>query len=126
MTLILDAGAFIAVERNDRDVIGLIKGERNAGRSPVTHGGVIAQIWRGGTGRQVQLARLLEGTDIRPLDGVLGRKAGILIGRSGASDCIDAALVCLAADDDYLVTCDVEDLTHLADTADLHVEILQV
>lgn len=45
--LVLDAGAFVAVERGDRDVVALVKRERLAGRSPVTGGGVVAQVWRG-------------------------------------------------------------------------------
>ncbi len=45
-----DAGAFVAVERGDRDVVALIKRERLAGRVPVSHGGVVAQVWRGGPG----------------------------------------------------------------------------
>jgi hypothetical protein len=58
MTLVLDAGALLAIERQDRGVIALIKAERLAGRAPMTHGGVIGQVWRGGTGRQANLARL--------------------------------------------------------------------
>ena len=46
--LVLDAGAFVAVERGDRDVVALIKRERLAGRVPVSHGGVVAQVWRRG------------------------------------------------------------------------------
>ena len=126
MTLILDAGAFIAVERDDRDVIALIKGERIAGRSPVTHGGVIAQMWRGGTGRQAQVSRLLAGVDIRPLDDALGRKAGMLLGRSGGSDAVDASLVSLASDGDDLLTSDVGDLKSLAQTSGIHAEIWPV
>ncbi len=34
--LVLDAGAFVAVERGSRDVIALVKRERLAGRPPVT------------------------------------------------------------------------------------------
>jgi len=66
--LVLDAGAFVAVERGSRDVAALIKRERLAGRSPVTSGGVVAQVWRGGSGRQVPMARLLAGTDVAPID----------------------------------------------------------
>jgi hypothetical protein len=33
-----------------------IKRERLAGRSPLTSGGVVAQVWRGGSGRQVPVA----------------------------------------------------------------------
>src|SRR5712691_9527503 len=42
--LVLDAGAFVAVERGDRDVVALIKRERLADRVPVSHGGVVAQV----------------------------------------------------------------------------------
>jgi hypothetical protein len=94
--LVLDAGAFVAVERGSRDVVGLIKRERLAGRSPVTSGGVVAQVWRGGSGQQVLMARLLTGTDVIPIDDRLGRRAGMLLARSGQSDAIDAAVVCLA------------------------------
>lgn len=38
--LVLDAGALVAGERSDRDVIALIKRERLAGRTPITHGGI--------------------------------------------------------------------------------------
>ena len=41
--LVLDAGAFLAVERGDRDVVALVKRERLAGRAPVTSGAVVAQ-----------------------------------------------------------------------------------
>ena len=91
MTLLLDAGAFVAVERGDRDVVALVKRERLAQRSPVSHGGVVAQIWRGGSGRQAEVARLLRGVDVRALDEELGKKAGVLLGRSRAEDAVDAA-----------------------------------
>ena len=61
MTMLLDAGAFVAVERGDRDVVALVKRERLAQRSPLSHGGIVAQIWRGGSGRQSEVARLLAG-----------------------------------------------------------------
>jgi len=70
--LVLDAGAFVAVERGDRDVVALIKRERLAGRVPVSHGGVVAQVWRAGTGPQVPVARLLAGVDVAALDDGLG------------------------------------------------------
>jgi len=124
--LVLDAGAFVAAERGDRDVIALVKRERLAGRSPVTCGGVVAQVWRGRHGRQAPLARLLAGVDIAPVDDSLGRRAGILLGRSGQSDAIDAAVVCLAADGDDVLTSDPGDLIALAEAADIHVELIAV
>ena len=124
--LVLDAGAFMAVERNDRDVVALIKRELLAGRAPVSHGGVVAQVWRGGTGRQVPVARLLAGVEIAALDDRLGRQAGMLLARSGASDAIDAAVVCLAADGDDILTSDPGDLRALAEAAGVHVELISV
>jgi hypothetical protein len=40
----LDASAFVAVERNDRDTLALIKQELVAKRVPITHGGVIGEV----------------------------------------------------------------------------------
>jgi hypothetical protein len=124
--LVLDAGAFVAVERGDRDVVALVKRERLAGRVPVTSGAVVAQVWRGGTGKQVPLARLLAGTGISPVDDSLGRRAGMLLARSGHTDAVDATVVCLAADGDDILTSDPGDLRILAEAAGIHVDIIPV
>jgi len=124
--LVLDAGAFVAVERGNRDVVALVKRERLAGRSPVTSGGVVAQVWRGGSGRQAPMARLLAGTAVASVDDTLARRAGMLLGRSGQSDAIDATVVCLAADGDDILTSDPGDLRVLAEAAGIHVEIVPV
>jgi hypothetical protein len=97
-----------------------------AGRSPITSGGVVAQVWRGGSGRQVPIARLLAGTDVAPIDDRHGRRAGMLLARSGQSGVIDAAVVCLAADGDDILTSDPGDLRSLAQAADIHVELIPV
>ena len=68
---ILDAGAFIAAERGDDDVAALVKRERKHGRVPLTNGGVVAQVWRGG--KQVPIARLLASVDVVPVGDELGR-----------------------------------------------------
>ena len=124
--LVLDAGAFVAVERGNRDVVALVKRERLAGRSPVTSGGVVAQVWRGGSGRQAPMARLLAGTAVASVDHTLARRAGMLLARSGQSDAIDATVVCLAADGDDILTSDPGDLRVLAEAAGIHVEIVPV
>lgn len=124
--LVLDAGAFVAVERGDRDVVSLVKRERLAGRPPVTSGGVVAQVWRGGRGRQAELARLLAGVHVAAVDDQVGRRAGMLLARSGQSDAIDATVVCLAADGDDILTSDPGDLRALAEAAEIHVELIPV
>ena len=122
----LDAGALLAVERGDRDVAALLKRELLAGRVPLTHGGVVAQVWRGGGGRQAQLARLLPAVDIAPLDDALGRRTGVLLGRARATDAVDAAVIAIAADGDVILTSDPSDLRGLAEAAAVHVDIVKV
>ncbi len=126
MTLILDAGALIAAERGDRDIMALVKAERVANRTPRSHGGVVAQVWRGGSGRQVTLTRLLAGVEIAPLDDQLGRAAGVLLGHSQTTDAIDAAVVAMLRDGDIVLTSDPHDLVDLARASGTHLEIIAV
>lgn len=126
MTLIIDAGAFVAVERNDREVIALIKRELEAGRAPLTHGGIVGQVWRGGAGRQAGLARLLAGVEVAQLDDKLGRRAGLLLRSSKTRDVVDAALVLLARDGDEILTSDAGDLLPLARAAGTELEIVPI
>jgi hypothetical protein len=124
--LILDAGAFVAAERGNDDVAALVKRERKHGRVPLTNGGVIAQVWRGGNGRQVPVARLLASVDVVPVDDELGRRAGLLLARTGTADAIDASVICLAQDGDDVLTSDPADLRALASAARVHVDLISV
>lgn len=124
MSLILDAGAFLAVERGDRDVMALVKAELIAKRVPSTHGGVIGQVWRGGTGKQAMLARFLGGVRVEALDDALGRRIGMVLRRARTSDVIDAGVVLMAVDGDMIVTSDPGDLEPLAIAADVHVDFV--
>jgi hypothetical protein len=124
--LVLDAGALVAVERLDREVIALIKRERLAGRTPLTHGGVVGQVWRGGGGRQANLTRLLRGVEVVALDDGLGRRAGALLARTKTADVIDAALALLANDGDEILTSDARDLRPLVRATGAHVEVIEV
>jgi hypothetical protein len=72
------------------------------------------------------VARLLAGVLVVPIDDRLGRRAGSLLARSGQSDAIDAAVVCLAADGDDILTSDPGDLRELAEAADIHVDLIPV
>ena len=54
-----------------------------AGRVPITHGGVVGQVWRGGSGRQANLTQLLPALDIASLDATMGRRAGALLVEPG-------------------------------------------
>jgi hypothetical protein len=124
--LILDAGAFVAAERGNREILARVKRERQLGHPPVTNGAVVAQVWRGGRGSQAPLAQLLAGTDVAPVDHLLGKRAGTLLARTGAADAIDASLVCLAQDGDDILTSDPGDLLDLVRAAGVHVEVIPV
>lgn len=126
MTLILDAGALVALERGDRDTASLLKQELLSGRVPITHGGVIGQVWRGGAHRHANLRRLLPALDVTALDAALGRRAGVLLGKTRTADVIDAALALLAADGDWLLTSDPDELAALAHAAGVHVDVVRV
>jgi hypothetical protein len=126
VSLVLDAGALVAIERLDRSVLALLKRELLAGRAPLTHGGVIGQVWRGGSGRQANLARLLRGIEVRALDGALGRRAGELLGLAGEVDVIDAVVALLATDGDLILTSDPGDLAALVAAAGTHADIVPV
>lgn len=126
MSVVLDSGALIAIERGDRDMWSVLARELAAGRVGLTHGGVVGEVWRGGTGRQARLAHALTGVDVRVIDDDLGRRAGVLIGRAGRADVIDAALVLIADDGDEIFTADPADLEVLARAAGRMVELIPV
>lgn len=125
MTVVFGAGAFVAIDGGDRELVAIVKRERLADRVPLTHGGVVGQAWRGG-GRQVHLARALAGVDVEPLDDDLGRRSGVLLGVARTSDVVDAAVVLLARDGDEIFTSDPGDLIVLAEAAGLQVDLVPV
>jgi hypothetical protein len=125
VTLVLDAGALIAIERGEARLVALIKREVTAGRPMRTHAGVVGQVWRGG-GRQARLARALDSFDVRSIDDDLGRKAGVLIGRAQSADVIDAALVLIAEDGDEILTADHTDLNDLIAVSGRLVDLVEI
>jgi hypothetical protein len=126
MKLVLDAGALIALERNDRAMWRRLKDAVAQGEPPVTHGGIVGQAWRGRGPKQARLAAALDHLDVQNLDDALGRRAGELLAASRQSDVVDAALVLLAEDGDVIATSDPDDLEPLARAGDRHVELVRV
>jgi hypothetical protein len=125
MKIVLDSGAFIALERNDRAMWRRMKAAYLAGSVPVSHGGVVGQAWRGRGPRGALLVKALAGTDVRPLDEALGRASGELLALAKHTDVIDAALVLLARDGDHIVTSDPDDIEPLALASGRHVEVIR-
>jgi hypothetical protein len=124
MKLVLDAGALLALERNDRPMWRRLKAAQLAETVAVTHGGIVGQAWRGRGPREALLAKALAGIEVRPLDESLGRAAGELLAATRTHDVIDAALVLLGEDGDSIVTSDPDDVEPLAMAAGRHVEIV--
>jgi len=126
MRILLDAGALIALERKDQAMWERLKVARVAGEVPLTHAGIVGQVWRGRGPRQALLARALAGIEIRDLDEAMGRASGELLARVRLDDVIDASLVLLANDGDIILTSDPDDLEPLLNAAGLDVDILVV
>lgn len=94
---VLDAGALIGFERNDRRVVALVARALHHGDPLVVPSGVVGQVWRDGT-RQVRLVRLLGATlcQVMALDDRMARASGQLCGVANTSDVIDASVVLAA------------------------------
>lgn len=122
--MILDAGALIAVERSDRTMVARLLAAHAGGDELRTHPMVVAQVWRDPSGRQARLARLLRAVHIVPIDDDLGHRCGELLGKTGMSDPIDAAVVLIATEGETIVTSDPDDLSRLADAVEPRVLIV--
>ena len=125
MTAIIDAGALIAIESGDRLFAARLKACREEGAPAATHGGVVAQVWRGDQ-RQQLLAIALNAVEVVPLDRSLGRTAGALLAMSGMSDAIDAALVAIMHDGDVVYTSDPDDIVTLLEAAGIDADVVPV
>ena len=121
--LILDAGAFVAIERNDRASIARLAAAHQHGMALRSNPIVLAQVWRDGHGCQAGLARFLRAVDVRVLTEQDGRSAGALLGKNGTSDPIDATVVLMAEPGDRIMTSD-PDIRQLAETAGKTVVII--
>lgn len=122
--MILDSGALIAVDRNDRKMIARLVVAYQNDDEVKTHPMVVAQVWRDGRGRQAQLAGALRGIDVVPIDADLGKRCGELLGTAGSSDPIDAAVVLIARDGDTILTSDDDDIRRLAAAAGRRVAVV--
>jgi hypothetical protein len=129
-TLVLDTGALIALDRNDRTVWAMLRNAADDAAQVSVPAGVIAQAWRDGS-RQALLTRALTHCDEVALEGSLARAAGLLCGRAGTADVVDASVALVAAARSQtgptaLVTSDPTDLRHLLQTLDSSVRLVAI
>ena len=111
--VVLDAGAFVAVDRADRAMVARLRMAQQAGLELRSTGVVITQVWRDPAGRQANLARLLKSIDVKAVDEHLGRAGGVLLGIAGTKDAVDASVVAVSATGDRILTSDAEDISPL-------------
>ena len=118
-TIILDAGALIALERRDRWLSTLIKTTASMGIAVVTPSTVVAQVWRG-RANQAYLAQFLQFMVVAPFD-PYSRRIGELCGKAKTTDVCDAqvALAALLHDAEAVYTSDPDDIAHLLDVCGL-------
>lgn len=113
--LVLDAGALIAFERGDGRMRALVREALKSKARLVIPAGVLGQVWRGAA-RRAPVRALMKGptTVVPPLDEVLAEGAGVLCGRAGTSDVIDASVVLVARREGAkIITSDMDDLRQL-------------
>lgn len=117
----LDAGALIALERDDRRILVLLARARETGAGVTVPATALAQVIRA-PDRQVRLARLVRQptTEVVPLDRVDATNVGRLLAGSGTSDIADAhVVICARRKGQPVATSDPDDLRLLDRTLGL-------
>ena len=115
--LILDAGALVAVERDDRAMMARLRAAQQHRLELRTNAMVVAQVWRDSHGRQANLARLPQATDVRAVSQRDGRAAGELQAAASTADAVDATVVLMAARGDRVLASDPGDIARKAAAA---------
>jgi predicted nucleic acid-binding protein len=116
---VLDAGALIALERNDRTMWAALKLAARTGDDVLVPSTVLAQVWRGTTA-QAQLARALQQCALARFD-PLAKEVGRLCAKTGTRDICDAHVALVAASGaQALYTSDPDDMRLLLRAAGKH------
>jgi len=122
--LVLDAGAFLAVDRADRAMVARLRMAQQAGLELRSTGVVITQVWRDPAGRQANLARLLKSVDVKAIDEHLGRAGGVLLGIAGTKDAVDASVVAVSVTGDRILTSDASDIGPLVEASGRSIHVV--
>ena len=123
--VVYDAGVLVAADRNVREVWAEHRVRLESGIIPAVPAPVLAQVSR--TPGQVQLRRLLRGCEVLDLTERRAHAAGQLLGRTGTSDVVDAAVAQTAADlRADVVTGDRADIARLLQVAQASCRIIDL
>jgi len=118
----LDAGALIALDRDDRRVVALLARAAELGARVTVPSTALAQAIRE-PARQARLSRLIRQpkTRVEPLDAAAATQVGLLLAASRTADIADAhVVICARQRDEVIVTSDPKDLRRLDPLARLH------
>jgi hypothetical protein len=92
--IVYDTGVLVGAEAGSQ-LVGTYHRRALARKAaPLVLAPVLAQAWR--SGPQPRLSRLLAGCLVVPMTEDLARRAGVLCGRAGTADVVDASVVALA------------------------------
>jgi predicted nucleic acid-binding protein len=111
----LDAGALIALDRNDRRVIALLARAAELAAQVTIPATALAQAMRR-PAQQARLSRLIRQprTALVALDGPDATQVGLLLASSRTSDIADAhVVICARRNDQVIVTSDPVDMQRL-------------
>lgn len=125
MTIVLDAGALIAIDRRNRAVGAMLRVAQREQLAIRASAGAVAQVWRDGS-RQANLARVLSGVDVLALDLTAAKRIGPLLGATDTSDVIDGHVAHLVEPGDRLLTSDPQDMRRLLGDRASHVTVVAV
>lgn len=117
----LDAGALVALDRDDRRILVLLARARETGSRVTIPAGALAQAVRRPE-QQALLARLIRQptTDVVALDRVDATNVGRLLAASGTSDVVDAhVVICARRAGQRVLTSDPDDLHALDPTLEV-------
>lgn len=122
-----DAGALIASERGDPQMWDIHNGIIAQGIRPVVPAGVLAQVWRGGYGRQAPLTKMLKQCRVEPLTENLANQVGLASRKAGTSDVVDISVVVSAMRrGDRIVTSDKTDIDEIINSLGCDLETISV
>jgi predicted nucleic acid-binding protein len=111
---VYDSGVLIAIDKDDRRMWAIHHLALEEGRRTVVPAIVVGQAWRNGH-RQTRLGRFIQSCEVVPVGLDLAKAAGVLCGKAGTRDVVDATVAAVALVHGAIVfTSDPDDLVELS------------
>ncbi len=112
---VLDSGALIALEKASPLMTRLLMEVRSGAARVIVPDAVVAQVWRGGIGKQARIAALLglkpEQCATVALDTDAAKRIGVRTGECGHADVVDVHVALVAdAQKAAVITADRDDI----------------